>query len=71
MAKLFANSGDPDQTPPSADLIWVCTVCQLPFYGISQLQWVNSIKNLIKDEEVAVDTSCVDGNSMSESVIMP
>ena len=31
MAKLFANSGDPDQT--SAALIWQCTVCQLPSYG--------------------------------------
>ena len=26
MAKVFANNGDPD-------LIWVFTVCQLPFYG--------------------------------------
>ena len=38
MAKLFANSGDPDQMPHSAAsrmrrLIWVCTVCHLPFYG--------------------------------------
>ena len=32
MAELFANSGDPDQTPRSAALIWVCTVCQLPFW---------------------------------------
>ena len=31
MARLFANSGDPDQMPHSA--IWVCTVCQLLFYG--------------------------------------
>ena len=44
MVELFANSGDPDQTPRSAAsdlgrvlrrLIWVCTVCQLPFYGLS------------------------------------
>ena len=33
MAKLFANSGDPDQTPYSAASDLVCTVCQLPFYG--------------------------------------
>ena len=33
MAKLFANSGDPDQMPRSACLIWVCTVCQVAFYG--------------------------------------
>ena len=30
MFELFANSGDPDQTPR---LIWVCTVCQLPIKG--------------------------------------
>ena len=33
MAKLFANSGDPDQTRVLRRLNWVCTVCQLPFYG--------------------------------------
>ena len=34
MAKLFANSGDPDQMlRVLRRLIWVCTVCQLPFYG--------------------------------------
>ena len=35
MAKLFANIGDPDQTPHSDlmwHLIWVCSVCQVPFY---------------------------------------
>ena len=32
--KLFANSGDPDQMP--RHLIWVCTVCQLPFSGIQK-----------------------------------
>ena len=33
MAKIFANSGDPDQTHVLWRLIWVCTVCQVPFYG--------------------------------------
>ena len=33
MAKLSANSGDPDQMLCSVGLIWVCTVCQLRFYG--------------------------------------
>ena len=33
MAKLFENSGDPDQMQHSAASDRVCTVCQLPFYG--------------------------------------
>ena len=37
MAKLFANSGSPDQTPRSA-VSDVCTVCQLP-YRVSRLKW--------------------------------
>ena len=42
MAKLFANSGDPDQTPRSARLIWVCTVCRLPDYnGLTSLSSVS------------------------------
>ena len=38
MVELFANSGDPDQTPRSAasDL---CLHC-LPVLGVSSLQWV-------------------------------
>ena len=28
--RVQQDSGDPDQMPR---LIWVCTVCQLPFYG--------------------------------------
>ena len=43
MAKLFANSGDPDQTGPSeaSDLGLRC----LPFtlLGVSRLQWVEEI----------------------------
>ena len=43
-----ANIVDPDQRQQSAHLIWVCTVCQLTFWGspekwdkaLSQLQWI-------------------------------
>ena len=42
MAKLFANSGDPDQTPRSAasDLGLHCLPITL--LGVSRLQWVNT-----------------------------
>ena len=40
MAKLFANTGDPDQTPRSAasDLVLHCLPITL--LRVSQLQWV-------------------------------
>ena len=40
MVELFANSGDPDQTPPSAasDLGLHCL--PVTFLGVSRLQWV-------------------------------
>ena len=41
MAELFANSGDPDQTSHSVAVIWIRTVCQLPFSGICRLKWAN------------------------------
>ena len=43
MAKLFANSGDPDQTPRSAasDLGLHCLPITL--LRVSQLQWVNNL----------------------------
>ena len=44
MAKLFANSGDPDQTPRSAASDLVCTVCQSPFQGSSDY---NGLKQLL------------------------
>ena len=46
MAKLFANSGDPDQTPHSAasDLGLHCLPSTL--LRVSQLQWVKG-KNLL------------------------
>ena len=34
MTKPFANCGDPDQTPHLRHMIWVCTICQLPFVGL-------------------------------------
>ena len=33
MAKLFANSRDPDLRARCGGLILVCIVCQIPFYG--------------------------------------
>ena len=41
MGKLFANNGDPDQTPRSAasDLGLHCLLVTLK--GVSRLQWVN------------------------------
>ena len=41
MAKLFTNSGDPDQTPHSvaSDLGMHCL--PLTLLGVSRLQWVN------------------------------
>ena len=43
MAKLFANSEDPDQTPHSvaSDLGLHCLPITL--LGVSQLQWVNGM----------------------------
>ena len=48
MVEIFANSGDPDQTPHSAasDLGLHCLpVTRL---GVSSLPWVNRLDNLIK-----------------------
>ena len=45
MARLFANSGDPDQTPRSAasDLGLHCL--SITLIGVSRLQWVSLIKS--------------------------
>ena len=45
MANLFANSGDPDQTPRSAasDLGLHCL--PIIFLRVSRLQWVNDHKH--------------------------
>ena len=57
MAKLFANSGDPDQTPRSAasDLVLHCLPITL--LRVSQLQWVNNLWLYLKllDEWYSVD----------------
>ena len=47
MAKLFANSGDPDQTPRSAasDLGLHCL--PVTFLRVSRLQWVNVRTTLV------------------------
>ena len=49
MAKLFANSGDPDQTPHLRRLTWVCTVCQLPFYGSSEYNGLRGMDAFLLD----------------------
>ena len=43
MAKLFANSGDPDQTPRTVvyDLGLHCL--PITVLGVSRLQWVNGL----------------------------
>ena len=49
MAKLFANSGDPDQMPHSvaSDLGLYCLPISL--LGVARLQWVNSVTYWYKD----------------------
>ena len=51
MAKLFANSGDPDQTPCSAasDL---GLLCQLPFHGFPDYNGLNIEKNCFPEKEL-------------------
>ena len=47
-AKLFANSGDRIRHRVLWCLIWVCTVCQLPFYGspdYNGLKYLSKINN--------------------------
>ena len=59
MAKLFANSRDPDQTPSSAASDLVCTVCQVPFYGYLDYNGLNHYRlncifaNIVDPEETA------------------
>ena len=60
MTKLFANSGDPDQTPCSAlsDLGLHCLPITLLW--VSQLQWVKDgqnmkcVKGLVKVEQLVI-----------------
>ena len=48
-AKLFSNSGDPDQTPHSAasDLGLHC-LPKVTRLGVSQLQWVNGFNRYVR-----------------------
>ena len=41
MAKLFANSEDPDQTPHSTGSDMGLHYLPITLLGVSQLQWVN------------------------------
>ena len=43
MAKLFANSGDPDQTPRSVTSDLGMQYLPVTLLGLSRLQWVNKI----------------------------
>ena len=56
MVKLFANSGDPDQTPCSAapDLDLHCL--PVTHLGVSSFQWVKG-KNLLPSSLFRVDPS--------------
>ena len=42
MAKLFANGGDPDQTPHSAACDLGLHYLPITCLGLSRLQWVNA-----------------------------
>ena len=57
MAKLFANSEDPDQTPRSAasDLGLHCLPITL--LGVSQLKWVNTVIKMNDNLGVSVTAS--------------
>ena len=45
MTKLFANSGDPDQTPRSAASDLGLHYLPITLLGVSSLQWVKSCNN--------------------------
>ena len=59
MAKLFANSGDPDQTPRSAasDLGLHCLLITL--LRVSRLQWVNSVVPSLGQIFRFINGSCI------------
>ena len=42
MARLFANSGEPDQTPQNAASDLVVHCLPTSFLGVSRLKWVNT-----------------------------
>ena len=43
MDELFANSGDPDQMPPSAASDLSLHFLPITLIGVSRLQWVNQV----------------------------
>ena len=43
MAELFANSGDPDQTPRSAASYLGLHCLPVTLFTVSRLQWVNRL----------------------------
>ena len=57
MVELFANSGDPDQTPHSgaSDLGLHCLPITL--LGVSRLQWVKTVVFLVFLQKVMFDIS--------------
>ena len=81
MGKLFANSGEPCQMPHSAvsDLGLHCLLITL-FLGFSRLKWVNMfnsrprwlnwMRRLTGDQEVAGSTPSEVGNILSWRLIM-
>ena len=70
MAKLFANSRDPDQTSRSvASDLWVCTVCQLPFYGSPDYNGLNRDNFLFFFFFHPTNLSCIKLQNLSISCI--
>ena len=53
MVELFANSGDPDQTPHSATSDLGLHCLPITLLGVSRLQWVNK-----SCDTVAIDSVC-------------
>ena len=49
MAKLFANSGDPDQTPRSAASDLGLDCLPITLLRVSRLQWINAERMLQLD----------------------
>ena len=47
MAKLFANSGDPDQTPQNAASDLGLHFLPITLLGVSRLQWINEYSGII------------------------
>ena len=50
MAKLFVNSGDPDQTPHSAAFDLGLHCLPITLLRVSRLQWVKVLSKTVADE---------------------